>query len=54
MNTEWLKEATNEELVEELDICLQRLHRTKVFTVAHSECYAEVKLIKAEILKRMK
>lgn len=49
-----LKNMTNEELLEDLDITIQRMMKTKVFTTEHRECYAEVKLIKAEILKRMK
>ena len=54
MNTEWLKEASNEELLKELDLTFQRLNKTEVFTTEHRQCYAVVKLIKEEILNRMK
>jgi len=54
MKTEWIKKATNEELVDELDLHLQQLNKIEVFTTAHRECYVVVKLIKEEILNRMK
>lgn len=53
MNTEWIKTASNEELLEEFDLNVQRLNKTEVFTTAHRECYAVVKLLKEEILNRM-
>lgn len=54
MNTEWIKNATNEELVDELDLTLQQLNKSKVFTTEHRNLYSVVKLIKEEILNRMK
>lgn len=54
MNTKWLKQATNEELVAQLEAGYQHLNNTEIFTTEHREIYNEIKLIKEEILFRMK
>ena len=54
MNTKWLNSATNEELLEQLDLSFQQLTKTQVFTPEHRELFRDIKLIKEEILKRMK
>lgn len=54
MNTKWLKEATHEELLAQLEAGFQHLNNTEIFTTEHREIYNEVKLIKEEILIRMK
>lgn len=53
MNTELLKVMTNEELLDELQNAIQQLNHTKIFSPEHRECFAVMKLIKEEILKRM-
>lgn len=54
MNLQWLKEATNEELMEHLQVSIHNLNKAKVFSEEHRECFNEVKLLKEEILNRMK
>lgn len=54
MKTEWIKKATNEELVAELENTLQHLNNTQVFTTEYRSINTVVKLIKEEILNRMK
>lgn len=54
MNTQWVKEATNEELLEHLDVSYQHLNNAKVFSDEHRDAFFEVKMIKEEILNRMK
>lgn len=54
MNMNWLKQATNEELVAQLEAGYQHLNNTQIFTTEHREIYNEIKLIKEEILFRMK
>ena len=53
MNTEWIKTATNEELLVELENTLQHLNNTQVFTPEYRNIHSTVKLIKEEILNRM-
>ena len=53
MNTKWLKEATKEELLAQLEAGFQHLNNTQIFTTEHREIYNEIKLIKEEILFRM-
>ena len=54
MNTEWLKEATNEELFEQYAISMNHFSKTKMFSVSWMEYKKELDLIKEEILNRMK
>lgn len=54
MNTQWLKEATNEELFEQYAISLNQLSKAKMFSVSWMECKKELDLIKEEMLTRMK
>lgn len=54
MNTQWLKQATNEELLAQMEAGYQHLNNTPIFTKEHREIFAEIKLIKEEILFRMK
>jgi hypothetical protein len=54
MNTEWIKKATNEELVAELENTMQHLNNAQIFSKEHREYFNEIKLIKEEILNRMK
>lgn len=54
MDTKWIKTATNEELMEQLDLSFQHLNKTQIFTTEYREIYNGIKLIKEEILKRMK
>ncbi len=54
MNTQWIKEATNEELLEHLDVSYNNLNKAKVFSDEHRESFFEIKMIKEEILNRMK
>ncbi len=54
MNTQWLKEAGNEELFEEYAIILNQLSKAKMFSVSWMECKKELNLIKEEMLNRMK
>ncbi len=54
MNMNWLKQATNEELVAELEAGYQHLNNTQIFTTEHREIYNSIRLIKEEILFRMK
>ncbi len=54
MNTQWIKEATNEELLEHLDVSYHNMLKEAVFSEKHRECFFEIKMIKEEILNRMK
>jgi len=54
MKTEWIKTATNEELLAELENTLHHLNNTQVFTTEYRNIHSVVKLIKEEILNRMK
>lgn len=53
MNTQWLKEATNEELFEQYEISLNQSAKATMFSTTWWQCKEELKLIKEEMLKRM-
>ena len=53
MNTQLLKEMTNEELVGEMENAIQQMNHAKIFSPEHRECHTVVQLIKEEILNRM-
>ena len=49
-----LKQLTNEELLAQLEAGYQHLNQAQPFTKEHREIFNEIKLIKEEILFRMK
>lgn len=54
MNTQWLKEASNEELFEQYAIIMNELSKTTMFSASYMQCKKELDLIKEEMLNRMK
>ncbi len=54
MNTQWLKEASNEELFEQYSITMNQLSKAAIFSVSWMKCKEELDLIKDEMLNRMK
>lgn len=53
LNTQVLKQMTNEELLVEFENAIQQMNNTKIFSPEHKECHQTVKYIKEELLIRM-
>ena len=54
MKMEWIKQVTNEELVAELEAGYQYLNTLEIFTTEHREAFNKIRMIREEILLRMK
>lgn len=51
---QWIKEASNEELMEQFEMTLTEVRKSKMFSISYMEYKKELAMIREEILGRMK